>query len=251
MRETRCYVEQELAPGTRAALPNRVLRHLRTVLRAREGAALCLFNGRGGEYRARLVKSGAGSGTDAAEVEEFRDVEREALLPMTLWQGVARAPRMDIIVRQAVELGVRRLVPVLTERVGVRLSEARAASRLRHWRQVVISACEQCGRNRLPPVEAPQPLPDLLAMPDRARRLMLQVDAPQKLADLPRPTAELILLLGPEGGLSPAERELAGRADFLAVSLGSRVLRTETAATAALSACQTLWGITRTAGPVA
>ena len=242
MREPRFFLEQPLAPGTRVPLPGPVVRHLRGVLRARQGAALCLFNGRGGEYQAFL----AGGGTAAtAEVKTFREVEREASLAVTLLQGLARAPRMDLIVRQAVELGVRRIIPVLTERTGVRLSEERIASRLRHWRQVVIAACEQCGRNQLPPVAAPQPLPDVLQQQDCGARLVLQADTTRGLATLPPPDGKLVLLLGPEGGFSLTEQALTEHAGFLSVSLGTRVLRTETAAAAALSACQALWGAPR------
>jgi 16S rRNA (uracil1498-N3)-methyltransferase len=155
---------------------------------------------------------------------------------------------MDYTVQKAVELGVTRIQPLETGRSIVRLTRARAERRAAHWQAVAVAACEQCGRNRVPPVEPIAALRDWLARDERgpaaARplRLLLAPDRGASLRDLPRPAGRIVVLAGPEGGFAPEEAKDAERAGFLAVRLGPRVLRTETAALAALAAMQLLWG---------
>jgi 16S rRNA (uracil1498-N3)-methyltransferase len=149
---------------------------------------------------------------------------------------------MDFTLQKAVELGVGDIQPLASERSVVRLSGERAEKRVAHWQGVVIAACEQSGRNCVPEVAPIRPLLDWLGQQDGGLRLMLSPVAEVGLRDLPKPTGNITLLIGPEGGLSPAEAEAAQRYGFTPVRLGARVLRTETAALAALAAMQTLWG---------
>jgi 16S rRNA (uracil1498-N3)-methyltransferase len=236
VRLTRVYVAEPLSAGGNYVIGGSAANHISRVLRLREGDALTLFDGRGGEYGARLT----GFRKDAVQVEvrEHRAVERESALDLTLAQGVSRGERMDWVVQKATELGVRRIVPVLTERSVVRLDERQSERKLQHWRGIAIAACEQCGRNRVPEVAAPSDFFEAIRASDaQMTRLLLSPSASLRARDLPRPTA-ITLLIGPEGGLADNEEEAAIRAGFKPVQLGPRILRTETAAIAALAALQ-------------
>jgi 16S rRNA (uracil1498-N3)-methyltransferase len=202
------------------------------------GAELTVFDGRGGEYPATIVES---RGTVLrVRLGDHRPLERESPLEITLAQGLARGERMDWAVQKATELGVAVLAPLVTERSVVKLDVRQAAKRREHWRGVAIAACEQCGRNRLPDVRAPAPFDEWLRTAGSGVRLLLDPTASSGLRAIGKPPA-LTLLVGPEGGLSPAERTLAIEAGFLPVRMGPRVLRTETAAIAAISALQALF----------
>ena len=233
-----------LAAGIRADLPAAVARHVVKVLRLRRGDELTLFDGAGGEYACRIAATN--SGEVAVDVLEWRAVEREAPLAITLVQALQAGEKMDMTVQKAVELGVARIVPVTSRRSVVRLEGARAQRRIEHWRAVAIAACEQCGRNRLPEVAPLQSMESWLAEPPApgALRLMLAPEAKQTLHGHapPVPGARLELLIGAEGGLAPEEMQLAVLAGFVSVRLGPRILRTETAGLAALAAIQCLWG---------
>jgi 16S rRNA (uracil1498-N3)-methyltransferase len=241
MRLTRVYVDAPLEPGARITLAGSAASHVTRVLRLRAGEALTLFNGRGGEHAASIDKSHSGEVT--VLIGEHHAVERESPFPITLAQGVSRGQRMDLVVQKATELGVSRLVPVLTERSVVRLDAQQSDRKSNHWRAIAISACEQCGRNRLPEVALPAQLRELLRAPagDRAR-LLLSPDAALRVDDMPRPQSGVLVLIGPEGGLSDEEQGQAQAAGFTAVNLGPRVLRTETAAIAALTLLQREFG---------
>ena len=241
MRVPRFFSPVALVEGHEVALDRSAAQHAVAVLRLAVGAPLTLFDGTGGEHPATLVqadRSGA-----RARVGARRAVEREPPFPLVLGQALAKGERMDLVVQKATELGATALAPLFTERSEVRLDAERAAKRVAHWQGVVRAACEQCGRNRLPEVATPQPLEAFLAgAPSAALRLLLAPDgaAPR---DLPRPgAAGVVLLVGPEGGLSEAEAARAAAAGFVGASLGPRVLRTETAALAALATVQAVWG---------
>jgi 16S rRNA (uracil1498-N3)-methyltransferase len=234
MRLTRVYVDAALEPGALLTLAGSAAGHLTRVLRLRPKAALTLFNGRGGEYAASIERIKGSKVT--VTVGEHAAIERESPFPLTLAQGVSRGERMDLVVQKATELGVVRLVPVLTERSIVRLDEEQSDRKSSHWRAIAISACEQCGRNRLPEVALPAPLREFLRQPPGdSVRLLLSPSATQRIEDVPRPAHGATVLIGPEGGLSDAEQEDAVTAGFTAVNLGPRVLRTETAAIASLT----------------
>lgn len=241
MRETRIYVDTPLTAGKQLQLPDGPAHHVARVLRMRAGQALILFNGQGGQYPA-TIESISGRQVQVA-VGEHEAVERESPLKLTLVQAVSRGRHMDYTLQKAVELGVSRIVPVMSAHGQVRLDDKRLAGKLEHWQGVIVSACEQSGRNRLPPVETVQNLPDWLAgrVTDGCC-LLLDPQAKQQLRDLPVPAGGVMVLSGPEGGFSPAECEAAVAAGCHAVALGPRVLRTETAAAAAITACQALWG---------
>ena len=241
MRLTRVYVDAPLEPGARITLERSAASHVTRVLRLRSGEALTLFNGRGGEHAGSIDKSHGGEVT--VLIGEHHAVERESPFPITLAQGISRGQRMDLVVQKATELGVSRLVPVLTERSVVRLDAQQSDRKSNHWRAIAISACEQCGRNRLPEVALPAQLRELLREPagDRAR-LLLSPDAALRVEDVPRRQSGVLVLIGPEGGLSEEEQGQAQAAGFTAVNLGPRVLRTETAAIAALTLLQREFG---------
>jgi 16S rRNA (uracil1498-N3)-methyltransferase len=241
MRLTRVYVDAVLETGAPLTLRGSAAGHLTRVLRLRPKAALTLFNGRGGEYAASIERVRGSEVTVA--VGEHNSIERESPFPLTLAQGVSRGERMDLVVQKATELGVARLVPVLTERSVVRLDEEQSDRKSSHWRAIAIAACEQCGRNRLPEVALPAQLREFLRQAAvNSVRLLLSPSATQRIEDVPRPAGGATVLIGPEGGLSEEEQGDALAAGFTAVNLGPRVLRTETAAIASLTLLQREFG---------
>lgn len=238
--ETRLYCDLPLSPGAEIVLPEAAARHAVTVLRLQAGDVLDLFNGDGGEYRARIVA--VSKREIRVRLIEFHAVERESPLEITLALGIAAGERMDYSLQKATELGVSAIQPLATERSVVKLAGERADKRLLHWRHVVIAACEQCGRNRVPAVAPVQKFFAYLAEADRGKRLlMLSPDAETPLKQVPR-AASVVLLIGAEGGLAPSEYQAAETSGFQPVSLGPRILRTETAPVAALAVLQALWG---------
>lgn len=237
-RRHRLYLPPPLHAGAHVRLPGEVAHHAVRVLRLRDGAAVVVFDGTGGEYGGRLAVPPRGE----AEVHlgEHQAIERELSYRVTLLQGISSADKMDFTIQKAVELGVGAIQPLLTARSVVRLDEDRQTKRLQHWRRVVASACEQCGRNRLPEVAAPVALSHYRPAAE-ALKLML---APQGESGLPAPAggASVLLAVGPEAGFSPEEEQILRRMEFSAVRLGSRTLRTETAALAALAGLNALAG---------
>lgn len=248
MRLTRVYVEAALLPGSLVELPADTAAHLVKVLRARSGDEVILFNGSGLEFNG-AIDAMRGSRVSVA-VGDSRLVDRESPLRVTLMQCVPRGDRMDFIVQKATELGVDRIVPVLSQRSVVRLDKTQAESKAVHWRAVSVSACEQCGRNRLPTIEPARPLLDYLgeAAPPKGPRLVFEPDsAPHASAQAGGvaptiPALDAEIAIGPEGGFAPDELEAFRVAGFSQVGLGPRVLRTETAAIAALVWLQVRFG---------
>lgn len=233
-----------LAVGACVDLPENAARHAARVLRLRAGDGLVLFNGTGGEYTASIVA--VERDRVSVEVQAWHDIECEAPIQLTLVQALQSGEKMDITVQKAVELGVARIVPVRSRRSVVKLDGERAVKRLEHWRGVVESACEQCGRNRVPEVEALENLDRWLARPvaPEVLRLILVPGAERTLGLLVPPArgGQVELLIGAEGGLAPDEIEMAEKAGYVGIRLGPRILRTETAGLAALAAMQCLWG---------
>lgn len=241
MRIPRIHVAGPLCAGSPVRLDDNASNHVVRVLRLTPGATLLLFDGHGGQWRARLTdidKRGA-----SALVEAYDDIERESPLAVVLAQGIARGERMDFALQKAVELGVQAIRPVFTARSNVQLDGERLDKRLGHWRGVISAACEQCGRNRLPALAAPVRIEALLAeAAGDGLRLMLDPLAVHGLRRIAAPAGPVTLLVGPEGGLTDAERTAAAAAGWQGVHLGPRVLRTETAGIAALAAMAALWG---------
>jgi len=241
VRVPRFFSPSPLAEGIEVALDADAAQHAAVVLRLPVGAPIVLFDGRGGEHPAELTVV-ARSGV-RARVGTKRDLDRVPSFPVVLAQALAKGERMDLVAQKATELGASRLAPIATARSEVKLDATRAAKRLAHWQGVVRAACEQCGRNRLMEVDAPTSLATwLAAVPADALRLVLAADG-AALGTLPRPgPGGVALLVGPEGGLTEVELAAAAASGFQPASLGPRVLRTETAAIAALASVQVLWG---------
>jgi len=243
----RFFVDTPLAPNTTVTLPEAVTRHIH-VLRLAVGDDVCLFDGSGNEFRARLdainKRDAAASLTDATQPDT------EARYAITLAQGIAGGDKMDWLIEKAVELGVNAVAPLQTERAVVRLSGERAAKRVQHWQALVQAACEQCGRARVPVVAPVATLREWLAagQSNDAPRVLLSPRGTQSLtqwAVQSRTRIEgsgIVLLIGPEGGLSPDEEALAEAAGFLPLTLGRRILRTESAALVAVSALHAVLG---------
>jgi 16S rRNA (uracil1498-N3)-methyltransferase len=240
MNQPRFYCREALSPGAHIDLPEPVARHAVRVLRLPPGAAVVLFDGRGGEYEARIER--IERDRVVAALGAWHDVERESGLAVTLIQAVQGGEKMDYTVQKAVELGVSQIVPVDSRRSVTRLAGERAAKRVAHWQGVAAAACEQCGRNQVPQLAPLEKLENWLARPaNGALRLILAPDAEQALVDLP-PAENVQLLIGAEGGLDPQEILAARQVGFTAVKMGPRILRTETAGLAALAVLQALWG---------
>lgn len=239
MRITRIYVDAELHVGTTLNLPAAQARHLSQVLRLDPNDALVLFNGDGCDYPARLTESGRNSAV--VRIEGCGDPEPEQPLNIHLALGISRGERMDLALQKAVELGAERLTPLFTKRSQVKLDGARLDKRMEHWRGVVIAACEQSGRRRLPILDRAQPLAQWLET-QTVGGLLLDPLAAVALTQLSAPERTVTVLVGPEGGLAPDEKDAAHRRGLSGVRLGPRILRTETAPLAAIAVIQALWG---------
>lgn len=234
----RLYCPPPLAFGAVVELPESASHHARRVLRLGAGDAVTLFDGEGTEFAASLLPG------HSALVGEARTIDRESPLRVRLAQALAAADKMDWVVQKSVELGVAEIQPLAARRSVVRLNGDRADRRVAHWQQVAVAACEQCGRNRLatvrPLLELPQYLGDSVGQ--GGCRLLLLPDGGRRLGELPPPQGEVTLLVGPEGGFEDGEVAAASAAGFVAVRLGPRQLRTETAGLACLAAVMALWG---------
>jgi 16S rRNA (uracil1498-N3)-methyltransferase len=248
MRLTRIFVDTALASGATQLLPPAAAQHLVRVLRMQVGAALRLFNGQGGEFEASIESIARDAVT--ARIGAHLSVERESPLQVTLLQGIARGEKMDLILQKAAELGVTAVVPVTTMRSTVRLDADTTQRKHAHWRGVLTGACEQCGRNRIPDLAPAMALAAAVAGCSSQLKLLFEPETEAASlktllsaafhAGMKIPT--MCVLVGPEGGLDPQEVQQAKQAGFVSCQLGPRVLRTETAALAALAALQTLAG---------
>jgi 16S rRNA (uracil1498-N3)-methyltransferase len=228
-------------PGSLVDLPEAVAHHLH-VLRHQSGDELVLFNGEGGQARARIAD--IGKRRASAEILALDAVDVELPFRVTLAQGLPEGSKMDWIVEKAVELGAAGIVPLAAQRSVVRLSGERADKRLAHWQAVVVSASEQCGRNRLAGVAPVQDFNRWLGQGADGVRILLSPRADASLAAWVRqtPARDVTLLVGPEGGFTDQEEDAARAAGALALSMGPRVLRTETAGLAALAILAAGWG---------
>ncbi len=235
----RFFIDEPLAVGTQLPLPEAVAHHAVRVLRLRSADTAVLFNGRGGEFSARLQVNGK---SVFAAIESFDAVERESPLAITLIQALVAADKLDWIVEKAVELGTIRIVIAPTQRSVARLHAERSARRLRHWFDVAIAACCQSGRNRLPVIEFnPSFAAALQTTADNPLRLILTpvVHSAPALQAMP---SKIAVAVGPEGGFTDDELRQAQGAGFRCVQLGPRILRTESAGLAAIASLQALGG---------
>ena len=236
----RFYVDFALSPDSVVELPDNVVRHL-NVLRMKNTEAIVLFNGNGKAYPALpevLEKRRA-----SVRILREEATDNESPLNITLVQAVSAAERMDFTLQKSVELGVAEIRPVISERCVVRLSGERAEKRVARWQEIVVSACEQSGRNIVPKV---LPLTTyaqaLQQLPQETTKLLMSLNRAQKLSDVQPQSGKVVFMVGPEGGWTEKEEQQAFDAGFQSVTLGKRVLRTETASLAAIAAMQTLWG---------
>jgi 16S rRNA (uracil1498-N3)-methyltransferase len=243
MREVRLFVDIALAPDADLPLPRDAVQHALRVLRLKTGDPVTLFNGDGRQYRARLAATDPRSGR--VRVETVEAPARESPLHVTLIQSLARGEKMDWIIQKATELGAARILPVASERSEVRLEGGRGEKRLEHWRSVAIAACEQCGRNVVPEIGAPESLDACLAahpQADAEVRWMLHPGGTARLRNTKSTATDVMLAVGPEGGFGDNDLATLRRAGFDALALGPRILRTETAGVAAMAALQAVRG---------
>ncbi|MFP4252699.1 MAG: 16S rRNA (uracil(1498)-N(3))-methyltransferase [Guyparkeria sp.] len=241
MRVRRVFVDDELHAGGDIELPAETVNYLRNVLRLKDGQPLELFNGRGRRAHGRLALARREA---RALVESSEASPAETVIPITLLAALAKGEKMELVIQKAVELGVSAIAPVETERSVLELKGVRAEKRIARWRQIMINACEQCGRDSLPEIEPIRPLSDALATTDSPLRLALDPRAERPLTELrdqPRPEG-VALLVGPEGGLTEDEVATAVAHGFRALTLGPRVLRAETAAITGVAILQYQWG---------
>ncbi|WP_118835598.1 16S rRNA (uracil(1498)-N(3))-methyltransferase [Neisseria meningitidis] len=236
----RFHLPENLSVGQTVALPDNIVRHL-NVLRVRPNENITLFDGKGKAHAARLTvleKRRA-----EAEILHEDTTDNESPLNITLIQSISSGERMDFTLQKSVELGVTAIQPVISERCIVRLDGERAAKRLARWQEIVISACEQSGRNTVPPVLPIIGYREALdKMPSESTKLIMSINRARKLGDIRQPSGAIVFMVGPEGGWTEQEEQQAFDAGFQAVTLGKRILRTETAPLAALATMQTLWG---------
>jgi 16S rRNA (uracil1498-N3)-methyltransferase len=241
MRNIRIYHPETLCPGNEISLEPQASTHISRVLRLKEGTDLILFNGDGNEYPGTITSIHRNQ--VAVRIEGQVNTNRESPLNITLAQGISKGERMDYAIQKAVELGVTRIIPVFTERSVVKLDEERLNKKYKHWQGVIISACEQCGRNRIPELMTPGSLASYLDQQDLNNTcLVLDPEANITINSLDTGTNAVTILIGPEGGFTENEIRLAKNKGFTGIHLGPRILRTETAAVAAIASIQTLWG---------
>jgi 16S rRNA (uracil1498-N3)-methyltransferase len=242
MSRTRLHIDSQLSANSEFELTGDAARYIGRVLRLGPNDDLTVFDGRGGEYPATILSQARNSIRLAIAEHIDRDVESP--LGIHLLQGISRGERMDVVVQKATELGVQRITPLITEYSVVKLEAKRAGKRLRHWRGIATSACEQSGRNIPPEIDSPQPLRTWLGenIDSSGTRLILKPGDKCSIRSIDSDIQQLTLLIGPEGGFSDAEYDLAEVTGFHAVGFGPRILRTETAAIAVIAALQTLLG---------
>ncbi len=243
MRITRLYYSGKLSLDSNVSLDHRQSHYLYGVLRLSVGRSIILFNGTGGEYYGH-IQTIAPKNTIIA-LESYQSGIPPSPTHIELGQSLLRAEKMDYVLQKSVELGVNCITPLLTERNDITLHPQRIKTRLSHWSGIIISACEQSGRTDIPTLLPPQTLTDWLATPRDAYTLLCQPSATQSLADLVQEIPQIpriAMLIGPAGGFSGEEQKKATLAGCLPLSLGPRILRTETAAMTALSLLQYLYG---------
>lgn len=241
MRSPRIYTDKPLSLHQEVGLPTQASRHIASVLRLKVGDAVILFDGQGGQYHGQIIKLGK---TVTVKTTHFDDLNCESPLKIHLAQAISKGDRMDYTLQKSVELGVSSIQPLFSERCVIKLKGSRLEKRQQHWQEVIISACEQCGRNTLPELKPTLMLSQWLqsSQADASHpHLILDPLAEQSLAQREKHQQQTVLI-GPEGGLAETEIQLAKQHGFTGVKVGPRILRTETAALVALTVLQARWG---------
>lgn len=239
MRTIRIYQPTQLVSGETISLTPDAAHHLIKVLRLSTGEVIQVFNGEGGEYSATIAS--ITKQQVSIQIGEYWARDVESPLQIHLGQAISRGEKMDYTIQKAVELGVTKITPLFTERCGVKLSQERWEKRLQHWRSIIISACEQCGRNRLPIITEPALMAEWVQQGSGGCKIILHPEATQNLKTITS-VKNIILLVGPEGGFTTEEVSSATQHHFLGMTLGPRILRTETAALVAMAILQAKWG---------
>ena len=239
MRISRVYVDMPLALNKTIELDEECAHYLRTVLRLKKAHTVTLFNGTGGEYQGQTVE--VSRKRVLIELQSYTERSVESNLAVVLGIGVSRGERMDFAVQKSVELGVTQITPLQTERCVVKLNDEKGLNKVRHWQKIAQHASEQSGRTVRPKVQGVEALETWVTQ-QAGLKLFLDPFATKTLQQLQPEDNQVTLLAGPEGGFSEQEREIAKQAGFIPVQLGPRIFRTETAALAALTAVQLLWG---------
>lgn len=240
MKEVRIYQAGEYSSGQSVELSAEAGQHVAVVLRMQEGDMLTLFNGANYEFQSTITV--VKKKRVLVTINTVQELSRESPLSIHLGQAISKGDRMEWVMQKSVELGVARITPLITERCVVKLDHERMLKKLHQWQAIVIAACEQCGRNTVPIVQAPMPLGSFLQSVQAQLKLILHTQGTKNWRDYVQTQVEMALLIGPEGGFSDAEVTLAFNHNFFPLSLGPRILRTETAAISALSVLQAVSG---------
>lgn len=241
MRVNRVFLDATLRTGDKVELDAATHHHIVQVLRLKTGAPVIVFNGSGGEYKGNLALTTRKSGS--VILDQHIECHRESSLNTRLVLGISRHDRMDYALQKAVELGVTEIQPVVTQRCARWPKKDQLEKKQSHWQRVVIAACEQSGRTQIPSLFHPIPLMEYVSHQHNRLEIVLDPEKGCRLNSLTLSTPRCVsVLIGPEGGLTPTEIAVAVKAGFIQVRMGPRILRTETAAVAALVALQILWG---------
>ncbi|GJM05895.1 MAG: ribosomal RNA small subunit methyltransferase E [marine bacterium B5-7] len=240
MRVPRLFIDIPLTTGEIIKLPRDKAHHISHVLRMRIGDAIKLINDSGEDYQSKIIEISKKSAQ--IEIGESIRVTNESPLTINLCLAVARGQHMDFSIQKAVELGVKNIIPVISRFSNVKIEDDRVHNKLAHWQNIIISATEQCGRSHLTQIQKPVSFTEWLNLDASKTRLILHPESQQSMLKINLPTNELTLMIGPEGGFSDDEVEQAQGSGCVPISLGPRILRTETAVVCAVSSAQQLWG---------
>ena len=240
MRIPRVFINQKIISSEIISLPEDKAHHMTHVLRLRVGDQIKLFNNTGLEFRAEITE--ATKKTIRVQVKDDGHLENESPLAITLCLAISRGSRMDFSIQKAVELGVTTIIPIISEFGNVKLTGSRTDNKLSHWRKIIIGAAEQCGRNKLAELQSPIIFNECLNSDSTATKLILHPGVEKMMSKITVKNGRLILMIGPEGGFSELELQRASDNNYIPISLGPRVLRTETAVVCSLSNAQQLWG---------
>jgi len=240
MRIPRLFIDVDLISGEEINLPKDKAHHLSHVLRMRSGDLLTLFNDTDYEFDStilELTKKNA-----KVQIRESAQIDNESSLKITLCLGIARSQHMDYSIQKAVELGVHKIIPVMSEFSNVKLLDDRVKNKMTHWKNIIINATEQCGRSRLTQLFEPISFRECIASEASATRLILHPGSQKAMPEITIENNDLLIIVGPEGGFSDTEVKEAIEKNMIPISLGPRILRAETAVVSALSNAQQLWG---------
>jgi 16S rRNA (uracil1498-N3)-methyltransferase len=240
MRKTRVFIDTELYLEKIIPIDDSAAHHLLHVLKLRDGYTVHAFDGNGGFYESKIIIRNKKEISLCPEKHFSED--NESRLNLTLVQGISRGQKMDYTIQKAVELGVKTIVPLLSEFSNVKLDLDRTKKRMTHWKKIIVSACEQCERNILPVILPPSSLDDWVHSDKNTNKIVLHPASENTITCVNSNATDISLICGPEGGLSEKELIVCDQAGYQRISLGPRILRTETAAVAALAICQSHWG---------